>query len=275
MENKTLFRDFDPGDISMKNREKSIGETANIYERESKLVEKINQMQTSDFYSKAALFKEFLDLSKEYAKLLKQTIKITRIGDSNQRKLFLANEKIEEQKKKLSIAYQKMELLARTDPLTQLSNRRDFLEKFHQEVIRFERSGKPISVVLSDIDDFKTVNDRYGHDCGDFVLVNTAKILRSMIRKQDSVGRWGGEEFILLLPETPLSGGEIVAEGIRKRIVGETFSFEEHQLSITITFGVCVYNGVMDVDTCIKRADEALYSGKHQGKNCVVLANPR
>ena len=258
----------------MRNFGKKISDTGSIYERESQLVEKISQLQAGDFTSRAELFREFLELSNEYAKLLKQTIKITRIGDSNQRKLFLANEKIEEQKKELSIAYQKMELLARTDPLTQLSNRRDFLERFQQEIIRFERSGKPFSVVLSDIDDFKTVNDRCGHDCGDFVLVNTAKILKSMIRKQDSVGRWGGEEFILLLPETPLSGGEIVAEGIRERIAGETFSYKGQQISITITLGVCLYNGVMDIDACIKRADEALYSGKHQGKNRVVLANP-
>ncbi len=251
-----------------------MGDTASIYERESQLLEKINQVQADDFTSKAALFKEFLELGNEYGKLLKQTIKITRIGDSNQRKLFLANEKIEEQKKELSIAYQKMELLAKTDPLTQLSNRRDFLEKFQQEIIRFERSGKPFSVILSDIDDFKTVNDRYGHDCGDFVLVNTAKILKSMIRKQDYVGRWGGEEFILLLPETPWSGGVKVAEGIRKRIETENFSYKGHRLSITITCGVCVYNRGMDIDTCVKGADEALYSGKHQGKNRVALANP-
>lgn len=257
----------------MRNREKKVSDSAQIYERELQLLKKINQIQVDNFISKAELFKEFVELSNEYAKLLKQTIKITRIGDSNQRKLFLANEQIEKQKKELNLAYQKMEMLARTDPLTQLSNRRDFLERLQYEIIRFERSGKPFSVVLGDIDDFKSVNDRYGHDCGDFVLVNLAKIFKSMLRKQDSVGRWGGEEFILLLPEAPLPGGKKVAEGIRKQIAGETFSYQEHRISITITFGVCVYNGVMDIDTCIKRADEALYSGKHQGKNCVVLAN--
>ena len=110
----------------MRNREKRISNTARIYERESQLLDKINQIQ------KAASIMGLpdIELSNEYAKLLKQTIKITRIGDSNQRKLFLANEQIEKQKKELSIAYKKMELLARTDPLTQLSNRRDFLEKF-------------------------------------------------------------------------------------------------------------------------------------------------
>lgn len=257
----------------MKNKEKKISNTARIYERESQLLEKITQIQTDTFISKTELFKEFAELSNEYAKLLRQTIKITRIGDSNQRKLFLANEQIQKQKKELSIAYKKMEMLARTDPLTQLSNRRDFLEKFQHEIIRFERSGKPFSVVLGDIDDFKSFNDRYGHDCGDFVLVTTAQIFKSMIRKQDTVGRWGGEEFILLLPEAPLKGGEKVAEGIRKRIAKEAFSYKEHQLSITITFGVCEYNGVMDIDTCVKQADKALYAGKNRGKNCVVLAN--
>ena len=257
----------------MRNREKKISNTARIYERESQLLEKSTQIQADAFISRTELSKEFVELSNEYAKLLRQTIKITRIGDSNQRKLFLANEQIEKQKKELSIAYKKMEMLARTDPLTQLSNRRDFLEKFQHEIIRFERSGKPFSVVLGDIDDFKSVNDRYGHDCGDFVLVAIAQIFKSMIRKQDTVGRWGGEEFILLLPEAPLKGGETVAEGIRKRIAGEAFSYKEHQLSITITFGVCEYSAVLDIDTCIKRADEALYTGKHRGKNCVVLAN--
>lgn len=257
----------------MRNREKKISNTARIYERESQLMEKITQIQGDTFISKTELFKEFVELSNEYAKLLRQTIKITRIGDSNQRKLFLANEQIEKQKKELSIAYKKMEMLARTDPLTQLSNRRDFLEKFQHEIIRFERSGKPFSVVLGDIDDFKSVNDRYGHDCGDLVLVAIAQIFKSMIRKQDTVGRWGGEEFILLLPEAPSKGGETVAEGIRKRIAGEAFSYKEHQLSITITFGVCEYNSAMDIDTCVKRADEALYAGKHKGKNCVALAN--
>ncbi|MFC2140999.1 GGDEF domain-containing protein [Acidobacteriota bacterium] len=257
----------------MRNREKKISNTARIYERESQLLEKINQIQADDFISRAELSKEYVELSNEYAKLLRQTIKITRIGDSNQRKLFLANEQIEKQKKELSIAYKKMEMLARTDPLTQLSNRRDFLEKFQHEIIRFERSGKPFSVVLGDIDDFKSVNDRYGHDCGDLVLVAVAQIFKSMIRKQDTVGRWGGEEFILLLPEAPSKGGGTVAEGIRKRIAGEAFSYKEHQLSITITFGVCEYNSAMDIDTCVKRADEALYAGKHKGKNCVALAN--
>jgi diguanylate cyclase (GGDEF)-like protein len=257
----------------MKNRERKNSNTAAIYERESMFLEKIRQIQTKNPISKEELLEEFIQMGNEYGKLLKQIIKITRIGDSNQKKLFLANEQIEKQREELSIAYKKMEMLARTDPLTQLSNRRDLLERFQQEVIRFERSGKPLTILLGDIDDFKMINDRYGHDCGDFSLVNTAEIMKSMVRKQDTVGRWGGEEFIILLPETSISGGEIVAQAIRRRIAAENFSFKTHNFSITLTFGVCGFIEEMDVDSCINRADEALYQGKRQGKNCVVLAN--
>ena len=92
-------------------------------------------------------------------------------------------------------AYKKLDQLARKDPLTGLSNRRDFLEKVNDEKIRFERDNKEFAFVLSDIDNFKSFNDKYGHDCGDFVLKKVSEVFSNIIRKQDSVGRWGGEEF--------------------------------------------------------------------------------
>ena len=254
----------------MNPREKKQPGAAHIYGRESQWLERVKTIQTDRGISKKDLIEEYIELGNEYGKLLKQAIKITRIGDTHQKKLLLASEQIEKQREELSIAYKKMEILARTDPLTQLSNRRDFLEKFQQEINRYERNPRPFSLVLGDIDDFKLVNDRYGHDCGDFVLVTVAKMLRSMVRKQDIVGRWGGEEFILLLPESPLAGGVTAAEGIRKRIAAEIFSFKGHQLSITVTFGVSEFENNMDADTCIKRADDALYSGKRIGKNRVI-----
>jgi diguanylate cyclase (GGDEF)-like protein len=158
--------------------------------------------------------------------------------------------------------------------LTRLSNRRDFLEKFQHEKGRFDRNRKPFAVVLGDIDDFKSVNDQYGHDCGDFALVNISSLMKSMVRKQDIIGRWGGEEFILLLPESPLDGGKRVAEEIRKKIAANTFNFNGNKFSVTMTFGISEFNATSDIDTCIKKADEALYSGKQKGKNCVVLSLP-
>jgi len=249
---------------------KKESDTAHIYEREMQLLQRIKDSQEYSTLSRDEVLKSYFALADEYGKLLKQAIKITRIGDANQRKLFQANEKIQKQKEELSIAYSKLDLIARTDPLTSLSNRRDFLERFQNEVYRFQRNWKSFSLLICDIDDFKTINDQFGHDCGDFILVAIAKLMRTMVRKIDIIARWGGEEFIFLLPESPLTGGEIVAEGIRKRIAEESFYYKDHRINVTVTFGVSEYDGRDDVDWYIKKADEALYSGKSKGKNCVV-----
>jgi diguanylate cyclase (GGDEF)-like protein len=254
----------------MKNdKEKKISDAAEIYIHEFQLLKRVNDIKNNPSLTLNELMSEYTKLGNEYSKLLKQTIKMTRVGDSNQKKLFQANEQIEKQKEKLSIAYKQVELLARTDSLTGLSNRRDFYEKFRDEIHRFERNGKSFSILLGDIDDFKSINDRYGHDCGDFVLTSISGIMRSMIRKQDIVARWGGEEFILLLPEAPLQGGIKVAESIRSRMEKEIFQFNNHELSITLTFGVSEYEGAIGIDACIKKADEGLLSGKQKGKNRV------
>jgi len=256
----------------MKNKDRKSVDAAQIYVREVELLKRMKKLGQGHSLPVEVLFQEFTTLGQEYEKLLKQAIKITRIGDASQWKLMLANEEIKRQKEELGAAYQKMEILARTDPLTNLSNRRDFYEKLVYERFRSERSGKPFSLVLGDIDNFKSYNDRFGHDCGDFILVETANIIKSVVRKQDVVGRWGGEEFILLLPEATLPGGERVAEGIRQKIAAESFCFDKHRFSLTMTFGVSEFDGSSDIDPCIKMADEALYLGKIKGKNCVVLA---
>jgi diguanylate cyclase (GGDEF)-like protein len=184
-----------------------------------------------------------------------------------------ANEIIKKKNRELTDAYTKLDLLARTDPLTRLSNRRDILDKIKYEALKFERSGEEFVLVISDIDNFKTFNDSYGHDCGDFVLVNLANLMRSVLRKQDCIGRWGGEEFLFLMPKTSLEGGAMVADKIRKKIEHETFYYRDIKLNITMTFGVNVYNTITDIDYCINKADEALYHGKSIGKNCVVKSN--
>ncbi len=184
-----------------------------------------------------------------------------------------ANDIIKKKNRELTEAYMKLDLLARTDPLTRLSNRRDILDKIKYEALKYERSGEKFVVVISDIDNFKTFNDSYGHDCGDFVLVNLANLMRSVLRKQDCIGRWGGEEFIFLMPKTELEGGTLVAEKIRKKIENETFYYRDIKLNITMTFGVNVFDTIMDIDYCINKADEALYQGKSKGKNCVVRSD--
>lgn len=254
----------------MKTEEDKLSNTAQIYEREFQFLQMLKEVDAQAAISKGDLLKRYLALGKEYDRLLKKTIKMTKIGDATQKKLLMANEQIQKQKLQLGKAYKKMETLARTDPLTKLSNRRDFLEKFDLELHRFERNKIPFSVILCDIDDFKLVNDQYGHDSGDFVLVGIAELMKAAVRKQDVVGRWGGEEFILLLPETNIEGAVRVAEGLRKNLEDKTFYFNGEALAVTMTFGVSRFDGDMDIDTCIKRADEALYSGKREGKNRVV-----
>jgi len=123
------------------NREKKISDAAQIYVREFQLLKRVNEIKNGPFIPREELLNEYIKIGTEYAKLLRQAIKITRIGDSNQRKLLLANEEIEHQREELSIAYKKMETLARTDPLTGISNRRDFYEKFQDEIHRFDATG--------------------------------------------------------------------------------------------------------------------------------------
>ncbi|MCK4527984.1 GGDEF domain-containing protein [candidate division WOR-3 bacterium] len=166
----------------------------------------------------------------------------------------------------------KLDILSRTDPLTKLSNRRDILEKIEMERIRFERYKRPFVLVLCDIDKFKNFNDKYGHNAGDSILASIARLMRETIRMQDSVCRWGGEEFLFLLPETNLEGGRILAEKIRNKIADNIYHQEKHKLMVYMTFGVSEYDKVMSIDDCIKQADNALYEGKKKGGNQVVVA---
>ena len=184
-----------------------------------------------------------------------------------------SNETIEEQNLKLTEAYNKMEELAKTDMLTGLSNRRDMYQKIKHETDRFERNEKPFIILMGDIDNFKKINDTYGHDAGDHVLTTISALMLTFMRKQDIVGRWGGEEFLLLLPETDMAGGKKIAEKLRLRIKNESIEYKGHILNVTITIGISVYDRVRDVNESIKEADKAMYFGKIRNKNCVVTSD--
>jgi diguanylate cyclase (GGDEF)-like protein len=163
-----------------------------------------------------------------------------------------------------------MEALAMSDPLTRLANRRRMRELLEQERVRFQRNPRPFRVVLADVDNFKSINDARGHDCGDHVLVHAAERLRGALRAQDGAARWGGEEFLVLLPETDAHGGLVLAERLRVAIESAPPTFEGSAIPVTMTFGVATFGGG-SIDDCLRRADEALYEGKSLGKNRVVL----
>lgn len=165
---------------------------------------------------------------------------------------------------------EKLKLLAATDKLTGLFNRNKFYEIANLEVERSKRYKRPLSLIIFDIDYFKRINDKYGHNVGDYVLKKLSKIVKDSIRKSDFLFRWGGEEFIVLAPETDINGAEKLAEKLRKAV--EDFEFDTIKY-VTISLGVAQYNDKKDkdIDSLINRADKALYVSKESGRNCVTV----
>jgi diguanylate cyclase (GGDEF)-like protein len=162
-----------------------------------------------------------------------------------------------------------LEQIANTDELTQIYNRRKFLEILEYEIQRNLRYQQSMSLLLCDIDHFKQINDNFGHDLGDSVLANFANCMRANLRKSDVYARWGGEEFILLLPHTPVGEAKIVAQKLCDMIPACSGS---DKIRLTASFGVAqLQNGESD-DSLIQRADQALYKAKHNGRNCVAVA---
>lgn len=162
------------------------------------------------------------------------------------------------------------ESMARKDYLTDLYNRRTFIEKVEEENIRFLRSGNWYSIVIADIDGFKMFNDTYGHECGDEVIKIVSKTLKHTCRKQDVVARWGGEEYIILLPSTSITGAKVIAERFREHIESIQFVFNDKKLGITMTFGVTEFHKGQTMEQMIHNADIAMLRGKESGKNVVI-----
>ncbi len=161
--------------------------------------------------------------------------------------------------------------LAQSDPLTRLCNRRSLTEMLEHEVHRCGRNQKPCALIMIDIDHFKRVNDQYGHQSGDEVLVSFADLLRNQLRTYDLAARYGGEEFCLVLPETNMEQALEVAERIRLKIETHRFNVPLNDLHLTASFGVSVRlpDCGDSEDQLLRIADEALYLAKHNGRNRV------
>jgi two-component system cell cycle response regulator len=172
--------------------------------------------------------------------------------------------------KKLTEMNKKLEELSVTDPLTKLYNRGFFNKAFKQEIKRLSRAKGSLACIMLDIDHFKKINDTYGHAIGDFILIETANILKELPRTTDIVARYGGEEFVILLPETNKEGALTLAEKIRKRIEESVFEKEEIKVKITISCGVYCISDFLEGKNLIKFADDALYKAKNSGRNKVV-----
>lgn len=176
--------------------------------------------------------------------------------------------RIERKQKELN---RELEKLARRDALTGLFNRRAISEILEREHRRAKRYSRGLAVAIADLDDFKKINDTYGHQCGDMVLKYLADIFLEWVRDTDTVGRWGGEEFLFVFSETDCEGAITVAERIRSSLNAETFKWGEHELRLSITVGISFRAKQTSIQQMIQEADMALYEGKNSGKNKVVV----
>ena len=167
-------------------------------------------------------------------------------------------------------AEMELSVLASTDHLTGIANRREFRERLSAEFNRADRYHESLSLVMLDIDHFKQVNDQFGHDAGDNILVELTELIKSQIREIDLFARWGGEEFLIMLPETDRETAKTMVERIRHQIEAHEFTEPSH---VTVSFGLVTLRSSDDPDTFVSRADKALYKAKAAGRNCVVVGS--
>ena len=181
---------------------------------------------------------------------------------------------VEQRTEELREANQQLARMAHIDLLTQVPNRRAFLEHAENEIAWTKRTGRSFAIIVADIDHFKMFNDEFGHACGDFVLSEMASILSKNVRATDMFARWGGEEFVFILRETDAQGAVDLAQKCRLLIEQKRYAYESMELGVTMTFGVSEYQTWMSIEQCIETADDALYHGKAAGRNTVARSRP-
>jgi diguanylate cyclase (GGDEF)-like protein len=173
--------------------------------------------------------------------------------------------------------YEKVHHLSVHDPLTNLFNRKMLFDRLDEEVSRSERSGKPLSIAMIDIDHFKIINDNYGHMAGDRILSELSRLLKGNVRNIDTVARFGGEEFMILLPDSDLEKSITSMERLRVCVEKHAFPTDKdgQTISLTISIGISVFDPGNPVDKpdLVKASDEALYKAKETGRNRVCHSN--
>jgi diguanylate cyclase (GGDEF)-like protein len=165
--------------------------------------------------------------------------------------------------------FEEIKALSTNDGLTGLYNHLFIMARLEQEVVRSQRYGAPLSVLMFDIDDFKEINDRFGHLAGDAVLTEMARLLQGGLRSIDSVGRFGGEEFLVVLPETDGNAAMLIGDRLRESLSSHIFCYEKGTMQVSVSGGVAMYRDNRDAGKLVGLADENLYRAKKEGKNMV------
>ncbi|MFO7636303.1 MAG: GGDEF domain-containing protein [Clostridia bacterium] len=195
------------------------------------------------------------------------------IGWGNHVRNHRQREQIMSQQKDLEIKNNLLSYLASSDCMTGLLNRREFETKAQLVSEAMKEKGGASCLIITDIDDFKDINTTHGHPGGDEVIIEASKVLSAVLRGTDILGRWGGEEFIILLPDTTMDRGKFIAERLRKAMEDKVFFINKNSVRITASFGITLYPGDATFDSCYNKADQALFKAKDNGKNRVDVAD--
>ena len=192
------------------------------------------------------------------------------IFETYDKKITDAEDTLRSDKEKIDNDFKNLSKIAYYDSLTEIVNRRAMNDIISREVSRCSRERSNFSVVIGDIDDFKQINDTYGHDFGDRILKRIAGILQDNLRREDIVSRWGGEEFLIICIDANVADSVTIAENLRKKIESYKFDYDDIKINLSMTFGVAEYDSSKNIENVIKEADINLYIGKNNKKNCVI-----
>jgi diguanylate cyclase (GGDEF)-like protein len=233
----------------------------------------------SNLVVRAADSRPFTDTEREF---LREMFDLIRLAEQTDARLRMFEDRIgrlEAENLDLLMQNRSLSEISARDALTGLYNRWYVMEKIDSEMNRALRHGSPMSVLMLDLDNFKKVNDSFGHSVGDEVLKNVGQVLRDSCRVYDVPGRYGGEEFCIVLPETRVGNTKQVAERIRSRLASTELPVGEKSIVVTASIGVAGMDsvadeGVVSAAALLDRADRALYSAKHHGRNRVELWLP-
>lgn len=229
-----------------------------LYDEFRNLLRQLDRItRISDRYQDVSR-EEKLSLTERYQKQLRQLEKIARISDRYQSMMRDLNEELKEASIK--------------DALTGIGNRRMLMDRLKAEAGRADRLARPLTVALCDVDRFKAVNDSYGHEAGDRALIEVARAITSNVRDYDICGRWGGEEFLVIMPEISAADGVLVVERMRTAIAGLDLRLDGDTVRLSASFGIAERRNGESVSDTIRRADAALFEAKHEGRNRSVIA---